>query len=82
MHHKRLIWQLYPSQLLITIIALLAAAGYGAYSLRAFQLAQTGAGLEARAHLTQEHVLSLLAAKDPAALQTFCTSAGNRSGTR
>ncbi|MBU1405862.1 MAG: PAS domain-containing protein [Proteobacteria bacterium] len=82
MHHKRLIWQLYPSQLLITIIALLAAAGYGAYSLRAFQLAQTGAGLEARAHLTQEHVLSLLAAKDPAALQTFCTSAGKRSGTR
>ncbi|MDP2758148.1 MAG: ATP-binding protein [Desulfurivibrionaceae bacterium] len=82
MHHKRLIWQLYPSQLLITIIALLAAAGYGAYSLRAFQLAQTGAGLEARAHLTQEHVLSLLAAKDPEALQAFCTSAGKRSGTR
>ncbi len=82
MHHKRLIWQLYPSQLLITIIALLAAAGYGAYSLRAFQLAQTGAGLEARAALTQEHVLSLLAAQNPDALQAFCSNAGKRSGTR
>ena len=82
MHHKRLIWQLYPSQLLITIIALLVAAGYGAYSLRAFQLAQTGAGLEARAHLTQEHVLTLLAGNDLDALQAFCVNAGKSSGTR
>ena len=82
MRHKRLIWQLFPSQLLITIIALLVAAGYGAYSLRAFQLAQTAAGLEARAQLTQEHVLVLVAENDPAALQKFCTTAGKRSGTR
>ena len=82
MSHKRLIWQLYPSQLIITILALLAATGYGAYSLRAFQLAQTGAGLEARARLTQEHVLTLLAKKDLDALQAFCVTAGKSSGTR
>ncbi|MBU3937575.1 MAG: PAS domain-containing protein [Proteobacteria bacterium] len=82
MRHKRLIWQLYPSQLLITIIALLVAAGYGAYSLRAFQLAQTGAGLEARARLTQENVLALVARNDLRALQGFCTTAGKNSGTR
>ena len=82
MHRKRLIWQLYPSQLLITILALLAAAGYGAYSLRAFQLAQTGAGLEARARLTQEHVLALLDKNDLPALRTFCTTAGKNSATR
>ncbi|MFA7346677.1 MAG: ATP-binding protein [Desulfurivibrionaceae bacterium] len=82
MPHKRLIWQLYPSQLIITILALLAAAGYGAYSLRAFQLAQTGAGLEARAHLTQEHVLTLLNSKNLDALQAFCATAGKSSGTR
>jgi two-component system phosphate regulon sensor histidine kinase PhoR len=82
MHHKRLIWQLYPSQLLITIIALLIAAGYGAYSLRAFQLTQTGAGLEARARLAQEHVLDLLAGNDLTALQAFCVTAGENSGTR
>ena len=82
MHRKRLIWQLYPSQLLITIIALLIAAGYGAYSLRAFQLAQTSAGLEARARLTQEHVLTLLARNNLPALQAFCTTAGKNSGTR
>lgn len=82
MRHKRLIWQLYPSQLLITIIALLVAAGYGAYSLRAFQLAQTGAGLEARARLTQENVLALMARNDLRALQGFCTTAGKNSGTR
>ena len=82
MHRKRLIWQLYPSQLLITIVALLVAAGYGAYSLRAFQLAQTSAGLEARAHLAQEHVLALLAKNDLTALQFFCATAGKNSATR
>lgn len=82
MHRKRLIWQLYPSQLLITIIALLVAGGYGAYSLRAFQLAQTSAGLEARAHLAQEHVLSLLTKNDLTALQLFCATAGKASATR
>ncbi len=82
MHHKRLIWQLYPSQLLITIIALLVAAGYGAYSLRAFQLAQTGAGLEARARLAQETVLALLVRNDLPGLRAFCTTAGKNSATR
>lgn len=82
MHHKRLIWQLYPSQLLITIIALLVAAGYGAYALRTFQLNQTAAGLEARAHLAQETVLALLSKGDLLGLRSFCTAAGKSSATR
>ena len=82
MHHKRLIWQLYPSQLLITIIALLVAAGYGAYSLRTFQLNQTATGLEARAHLAQESVLALLGKNDLPGLQSFSTAAGKSSATR
>jgi len=82
MLHKRLIWQLYPSQLLITIVALLVAAGYGAFSLHAFQLAQTATGLEARAHLAQETVLALLVKNDLTALQAFCTTAGKNSATR
>lgn len=82
MPHKRLIWQLYPSQLLITIIALLVAASYGAYSLRAFQLAQTTTGLEARAHLAQETVLALLGKNDLIGLRVFCATAGKNSATR
>lgn len=82
MRHKRLIWQLYPSQLLITIIALLIAAGYGAYSLHAFQLAQTSSDLQARALLARETVRILLYGTDPAALQTFCVTAGKNSSTR
>ncbi|HIJ89883.1 MAG: ATP-binding protein [Desulfobulbaceae bacterium] len=82
MHHKRLIWQLFPSQLLITIIALLVAAGYGAYSLRTFQLHQTAANLEARAHLVQENVLAMLAGNNLAALRSFCITAGKDSSTR
>lgn len=82
MQRNRLIWQLYPSQLLITIIALLVAAGYGAYYLRAFQVAQTAADLEARARLTQDTVLTLLAKNDLPSLQAFCTTVGKSSATR
>ncbi|MDG4476204.1 sensor histidine kinase [Thiovibrio frasassiensis] len=82
MRHKRLIWQLYPSQLLITIVALLVAAGYGAYSLRVFQLSQTAVDLEARARLSQEYVLTLLVKNDLPGLQSFFTTAGKDSGTR
>ena len=41
MHHKRLIWQLYPSLLLITLTTLLAFTWYGTSSIRSFQLSET-----------------------------------------
>ncbi len=41
MHHKRHIWQLYPSLLLITLTTLLAFTWHGTSSIRSFQLSET-----------------------------------------
>ncbi len=82
MHHKRLIWQLYPSQLLITLAALLAFTWYGTSSIRSFQLSETAAGLEARAHLVAGSVLVYLGHDDQTGLEAFCREAGKKSATR
>ncbi|MBA3007321.1 MAG: HAMP domain-containing protein [Proteobacteria bacterium] len=82
MHHKRLIWQLYPSQLLITLAALLAFTWYGTSSIRSSQLNETAASLEARAHLVAGTVLGFLGHDDRAGLEDFCRQAGKASATR
>lgn len=82
MHHKRLIWQLYPSQLLITLAALLAFTWYDTSSIRSFQLSETAAGLEARAHLVAGTVLVYLGHDDLAGLEAFCREAGKKAFTR
>ncbi|MCX5869387.1 MAG: ATP-binding protein [Deltaproteobacteria bacterium] len=82
MHHKRLIWQLYPSQLLITLAALLAFTWYGTSSIRSFQLSETAIGLEARAHLVASSVLGYLEHDDLKGLEAFCREAGKKSLTR
>jgi len=82
MHHKRLIWQLYPSQLLITLAALLAFTWYGTSSIRSFQLSETASGLEARAHLVAGSVLVYLEHDDQTGLEAFCREAGKKSATR
>jgi two-component system phosphate regulon sensor histidine kinase PhoR len=82
MHHKRLIWQLYPSQLLIAFAALLAFTWYGTSSIRSFQLSETAASLEARSHLAAGSVLFYLEHDDLAGLETFCREAGKKSSTR
>lgn len=82
MRHKRLIWQLYPSLLLITLTALLAFTWYGTSSIRSFQLSETAAGLEARTHLVASSVLVYLRHDDLAGLEAFCREAGKKSATR
>lgn len=82
MHHKRLIWQLYPSQLLIAFAALLAFTWYGTSSIRSFQLSETAASLEARSHLAAGSVLFYLEHDDLAGLEAFCREAGKKSSTR
>ncbi|MDO9041986.1 MAG: ATP-binding protein [Desulfocapsaceae bacterium] len=82
MRHKRLIWQLYPSQLLIAFAALLAFTWYGTSSIRSFQLSETAASLEARSHLAAGSVLFYLEHDDLAGLETFCREAGKKSSTR
>jgi two-component system phosphate regulon sensor histidine kinase PhoR len=50
---KRLLWQLFPSYLLITIVSLVAVSWYAGHSWRKFYLEQTAGDLEARARLVE-----------------------------
>lgn len=82
MQHKRLIWQLYPSQLLITLAALLAFTWYGTSSIRSFQLSETAASLESQAHLVASTVSLYLGHDDREGLAAFCREAGRKTTTR
>jgi len=61
---RRLIWQLYPSYLLITLLSLLAVTTYGSRSLRRFFIDNTINDLEARAILIRPEIKRLLLLED------------------
>ena len=51
MKTKRLLWQLFPANLLITLGAILLITWYGSSTMRGFFFAQMRLDLESRAHL-------------------------------
>ncbi|MDY6953459.1 MAG: PAS domain-containing protein, partial [Thermodesulfobacteriota bacterium] len=79
---KRLLWQLYPPYLLITLVCLLAATWYASRSLRHFYLDQTAADLEARARLVEKQIRQYLDPLDEQAIDLLCKSVGKRAATR
>ncbi len=82
MRPRRLLWQLYPSYLLIVLVALAALTWYFSSTLRGFYLQQTRQDLEARAHLVEQQVQGRLAPPDAPFLDDLCKRLGRRSGTR
>jgi two-component system, OmpR family, phosphate regulon sensor histidine kinase PhoR len=81
MGRKRLIWQLFPSYLLITLISLLAVTWYASRSWRQFYLVQTAEDLENRARLVE----TLLRGKLPAggsAIDELSKELGRFTNTR
>ena len=81
MARKRLVWQLFPSYLLITLISLLAVSWYASRSWRQFYLAQTAGDLENRARLIETNIRGQLAAGGPA-LDQLCKELGRLTYTR
>jgi two-component system phosphate regulon sensor histidine kinase PhoR len=79
---KRLLWQLYPSYLLIIIISLFAVTWYASKSLRHFFLEQRAADLEARALLFEQQILEYLDPPNINRIDQLCKNIGLRSSTR
>ncbi len=89
MARKRLLWQLYPSYLLITLIAMVAVAWYASRSYRDFHLTEIAADLEARARLAgckigsgEKGASRDGPASDREAVQKTCLDLGAKSATR
>ena len=81
MKTKRLLWHLFPANLLITLGALLLMTWYASSTARELYFDQMRQGLESRAHLIADQVSSLVIAS-PEKLQDFCRQAGRHSATR
>ncbi len=79
---KRLLWQLFPSYLLITIVSLVAITWYASRSLRHFFLEQTALDLEARAILLENQILKYLDPIDKTNMDLLCKKIGKSASTR
>ncbi len=82
MTNRRLLWQLYPSYLIITLIALLTVSWYTAGALRNFYADQTAKDLEARARLIEGYLTGLWNDAGSAQVDALCKQLGALSDTR
>jgi two-component system phosphate regulon sensor histidine kinase PhoR len=82
MAKKRLLWQLYPSYLLITILALVLVSWYTSRSLRSFYFEEVAGGLRARTLLAGQQVLSALSEKRFDEVDRLCKLLGASAGAR
>jgi len=81
-HKKRLIWQLYPSYLLITLISLAAVSFYASRSFQHFIMKQTADNLLDQAHILTEQIRPLLASGQFATVDRLCKTLRDQSSTR
>ena len=79
---KRLVWQIFPSFLLITLASLAIAIWFSSNTLNFFFLQQTALGLKDRIALLQYQVSPYLEAHQIETIQKVCTEAGQLTDTR
>jgi two-component system phosphate regulon sensor histidine kinase PhoR len=82
MARKRLLWQLYPSYLLIILIGIIAVLWYASKSLRETYVERAAADLEIRARLLEKQVLAKLTSVSGKSVDSLCKELGKRGSTR
>ena len=82
MRPRRLFWQLFPSYLLIVLLAVIAVAGYASLALRDTYMEQTATYLTTQAKLAAQTVSESLAQKDFEQVDAICKAIGNATESR
>jgi len=82
MARKRLIWQLFPSFLLIALVALIAVTWYCSYSFRHFYRDQTRDELSRLADTAAEQIYQTLKTSEPGQVDTLCKRLGQAGDGR
>ncbi|MBF0233434.1 MAG: PAS domain-containing protein [Desulfamplus sp.] len=80
MKRKKLLWEIYPSYLLIIIVSLIAVTYYSSNFYQKFFLEQTYEDLKSRGEILKHGIDDLIL--DPVRLDQFCKKAGKDSYTR
>jgi two-component system phosphate regulon sensor histidine kinase PhoR len=83
MKKKKLLWQIYPLYLLITLASLLAAGWYSSETMRQFFLEHTASDLEVRAQIISKQIHAFLSPLNQAAIDAIAKQTGiSSSSTR
>lgn len=82
MHGKRLLWQLFPTYLLITVISLAAATWFSTRTHSRFFQEQYATDLEARARILESAITSYLLDRDYPQIDRLAKEIGERAATR
>ncbi len=79
MARKRLLWQIYPSYLLITAVSLIAVSWYAYHSLREFYKDHIIADMQSRAALVERAIAQPLIDSDLQRVDALCKELGTKS---
>ncbi len=82
MRRRKLLWHLFPSYLLITVIAVTAVSWYSYVALRNLCLEETAVALTARARLLEERTRPLIYGSDTERLEALTEELGRAVSTR
>jgi len=82
MRHKKLVWHIFPANLLITAGSLLVLLWYGSSALDAFYQNWLATDLKDRAHFIEEQVTRLVRQDKVEELKALCRQLGRKTSTR
>jgi two-component system phosphate regulon sensor histidine kinase PhoR len=82
MKRKRLVWQIFPSFLLVTLIAIITAIWFASHALEIFFLDQTATELKDRIALVRYQIDPLIDPLQAERIDRICKIAGQISSTR
>ena len=82
MKRKRLVWQIFPSFLLVTLIAIITAIWFASHALEIFFLDQIATDLKDRIALVSYQIEARFQPIDAARIDRICKEAGQLSSTR
>lgn len=82
MRQRKLIWQIFPANLVILAFTLVCVIWFGRSTLNAFYLEELEGGLVSRANLIEPTIRGMLKNGETAALRQYSKQAGRKAGTR
>ena len=82
MKRKRVVWQIFPSFLVVTLIAIIAAIWFASHAMELFFLDQTAADLKDRIALVRHQIKAYLHPLQARRIDQICKEAGQLSSTR